>query len=76
MLTIYLQTELYDEYYFQFKGGVMRAWSTNPEFTTAINQVDAEKRKAQRVKGAPAYRYMTASDDVTEKFLRNVKKKY
>jgi hypothetical protein len=76
ILTIYLMTEDYDEYYFQYKNGVMRAWSTNVKFTAAINEVNAEKRVAKRVKGTRPYRYMTASDDVTEKFLKAVKKKY
>ena len=76
VLTLYLQTELYDEYYFQYKNGVMRAWSTNPDFTTAINEVADGKRVAERVKGATPYRYMSAPEDVTEKFLKSVKKKY
>ena len=54
----------------------MRAWSTNPDFTTAINEVADGKRKAERVKGANPYRYMSAPEDVTEKFLKEVKKKY
>ena len=76
ILTIYFQTDAYDEYYFQFKGGVMRAYSTNPAFNSKINEIDAGKRKAERVKGAPAYMYMSAPDDIAEKFLKNVKKKY
>ena len=76
VFTLYLETELYDEYYFQFKNGVMKAWSTNIDFTTAINEIDVEKRKAERAKGTQAYRYMSAPDDVTEKFLKDVKKKY
>jgi hypothetical protein len=76
VLTIYLLTELQDEYYFQLKGGVMKAWSTNIDFTTAINEIDAEKRKTERVKGAPAYRYMSAPDNVIDKILKDLKKKY
>ena len=76
ILTIYLMTELYDEYYFQYKNGVMIAWSTNIDFTTAINDVKPKKRRADKVKGQQSYRYMSGNDDVTEKFLKNVKKKY
>ena len=76
LLTIYLQTELYDEYYFSFKNGVMQAWSTNIDFTAAIDKLDAEKRKAKKVKGGRSYRYMSAPEDVTEKFLKQVKRKY
>ena len=76
ILTIYLETELYDEYYLQYKNGVMRAWSTNPDFTDAINAVDPGKRIAERSKGVQSYRYMLANESVTEKFLKQAKKKY
>ena len=76
VLTIYLKTELDDEYYFKYENGVMKAFSTNPDFITAINEIDVEKRNAEREKGAPAYRYISAPDDVTEKFLKEVKKKF
>ena len=76
ILTIYLMTELYDEYYFQYKNGVMKAWSTNVDFTTAINDVKLKKRKAEEMRGKRSYRYMSANDDVTEQFLKYIKKKY
>ena len=76
VLTIYLMTELYDEYYFQYKNGVMKAWSTNVDFTAAINDVKVKKRKAEEMRGKRSYRYMSANDDVTEKFLKYIKKKY
>ena len=76
VLTIYLQTELYDEYYFNYKNGVMRGWSTNPDFTDAINRVDDGKRVAERIRGVTSFRYMTAPDDITENFLKQAKKKY
>jgi len=76
VLTIYLQTEFYDEYYFQYKSGVMRSWSTNEDFNIAIREITDAKRKAEPKKGATPYRYMSAPEDVTEKFLKSVKKKY
>ena len=76
VLTIYMETEYYDEYYLQYKNGVMRAWSTNSQFNAAILSVPDGKRKAERIKGAQAYRYMIADEDVTDKFLKQVKKKY
>jgi len=76
VLTIYLQTEFYDEYYFQYKNGVMRSWSTNEDFNIVIREIADAKRKAEPKKGATAYRYMSAPEDVTEKFLKSVKKKY
>ena len=76
VLTIYLQTEFYDEYYFQYKNGVLRSWSTNEEFNIAIREITDAKRKAEPKKGATPYRYMSAPEDVTENFLKSVKKKY
>jgi hypothetical protein len=76
VLTIYLQTEFYDEYYFQYKSGVMRSWSTNEDFNIAIRDITDAKRKAEPKKGATPYRYMSAPEDVTEKFPKSVKKKY
>ena len=76
VLTVYLQTEFYDEYYFQYKNGVMRSWSTNEDFNIAIREIADGKRKAEPKKGATPYRYMSAPEDVTEKFLKSVKKKY
>ena len=38
--------------------------------------INDDKRRADPKKGATPYRYMSAPDDVTEKFLKSVKKKY
>jgi len=76
VLTIYLRTEFFDEYYFQYKNGVMRSWSTIEDFNIAIREIADAKRKAEPKKGATPYRYMSAPEDVTEKFLKSVKKKY
>jgi hypothetical protein len=76
VLTIYLQTEFYDEYYFQYKNGVMRSWSTNEDFNIAIREESESRRKLEVASGQSSYRYMLAPEDVTEKFLKSVKKKY
>ena len=54
----------------------MRAWSTNEDFNIAIREIADGKRKAESKKGATPYRYMSAPEDVTEKFLKQVNKKY
>ena len=46
------------------------------DFTDAINKEPDGKRVAERARGATAYRYMSAPDDITEKFLKQVKKNY
>jgi hypothetical protein len=66
----------YEEYYFKYKSGVMRAYSTNDDFTIAIQEIADGKRKAESKKGATPYRYMLAPEDVIDKFLKQVKKKY
>ena len=76
ILTIYLQTEFYDEYYFVYKNGLMRAVSTNPDFNLAISDVNDKNRKADPVKGKKPYRYMLAQDDAPEKFVKRIKKEF
>ena len=36
VLTIYLETEFGDIYFFQYKNGRMNVWSTNTDFTEVI----------------------------------------
>ena len=76
ILTIYLRTEFYDEYYFVYKNGLMRAISTNPEFNLAITDVSDSKRKSESIKGETPYRYMLANEDAPEKFLKRIKKQF
>ena len=76
ILTIYLRTEFYDEYFFVYKNGLMRAISTNPEFNLAISGVKDKKRKSKSVQGATPYRYMLANEDAPEKFLKRMKKQF
>ena len=76
VLTIYLQTEFYDEYYFQYKNGVMKAWSTTNEFNEEILDVKEGKRRADAKRGKKPYRYTVALEEDKDKFLRLAKKKY
>ena len=75
-LYIYLQTDFYDEYYFHYKNGVNRAWSTNEAFNLEIQKVNDSKRKAEQKRGQSPYRYMIAPDDATEKFIKKIKKRF
>ena len=76
ILSLYLQTEFYDEYFFTYKSGVMRAISTNPEFNTAITDVKDTKRKSKSIQGMDPFRYMLANEDSPEKFLKKINKKF
>ena len=75
ILTIYLLTEFEDEYYFQYKNSIMKAWSTIPEFTTVIKELSEGKKRVNPKEGG-RYKFTVASDNITEKFLKNAKKKY
>jgi len=63
-------------YYFNYKNGVMRAWSTTEEFNTAINEVAEGKRRAEQERGRSAYRYQIAPEEAAEKFRKKMKKRY
>ena len=76
ILTIYLQTEFYDEYYFVYNNGLMRSVSTNPDFNLAISDVNDNKRKAPQERGKKPYRYMLAQEDAPEKFVKRIKKEF
>jgi hypothetical protein len=47
-----METEYYDEYYFQYKNGVMRAWSTILNLMQQSYQflMEKEKLKDQKVR--------------------------
>ena len=76
VLSIYLQTEFYDEYFFTYKNGLMRAISTNPEFNASITDIKDTKRKSKSIQGLDPYRYMLANEDAPEKFLKKIKNKF
>ena len=76
ILTFYLDTDYDYKYYFQYRNGVMSSWSDNPDFEIAINEISNDKRRSERVRGAPAYRYMFVSEEVAERSLRKLIKKY
>ncbi|MEE2931024.1 MAG: hypothetical protein VX370_00675 [Bacteroidota bacterium] len=76
-LIIYLQTEFYDTYYFHYKNGIMRAFSTtNDMFNTVIKDVSENKRRAKQEDGKKAYRYQLATEDAVDKFYNLMQKRY
>ena len=54
----------------------MSSWSDNPDFEIAITEISNDKRRAERIRGAPAYRYMFVSEEVVERSLKKLLKKY
>ncbi len=75
ILTIFLTTESYESYYFNYKSGVMRARSSNPEFNEAIQEMKEGKRKAPHKGGIPAYRYQIAPEQSVDKFVKEMEKR-
>jgi len=75
ILTIYLETESYERYYFNYKSGVMRARSSNLVFNEAIQEMSEGKRKAKHKGGIPAYRYQIAPAQSVDKFVKEMEKR-
>lgn len=76
ILTIYLVTESYESYYFNYKSGVMRARSSNLEFNEAIQELKEGKRKAPHKGGIPAFRYQIAPQQSVDRFVKEMEKKH
>jgi hypothetical protein len=75
ILTIFLVTESYESYYFNYKAGVMRARSSNPAFNEAIQELSEGKRKASNKGGIPAYRYQIAAEQSVDRFVKEMEKR-
>jgi len=79
ILKIYFETEVYEVYLFQYENGVMLSNSTltNPtSFNGKINEIADAKRSVGPKNGAGIYRYQTVNDELAEKMIRLIKKKY
>jgi len=76
LLTIYLQTEFGEIYYFHYKNGVMQAYSTNEEFMTTLSEVKDGKRKAPQERGKKPYRYQMAKERAVENFYNRIEKEF
>ena len=76
-LTIYLQTDFYDTYYFNYKNGVMKVFSTtNDNFNNIIKEVSDDKKRAKQENGKKPYRYQLASESIVEKFYNQMQNLY
>ena len=75
ILTIFLVTESYESYYFNYKSGVMRARSSNPAFNESIKELKEGKRKAPHKGGIPAFRYQIAPQQSVDRFVKEMEKK-
>ena len=76
ILTIYLETAFDEEYFFQYKNGVMLSYSPEDDFTNKIREIAKDKRSVKSKSGTGAYRYQAVSEAVVEKKRRLIEKKY
>ena len=76
VLTIYLETAMDEEYFFQYENGVMRSYSPEDDFTNKIREIADDKRSTGSKNGTRAYRYQAVNDEVAEKMKRLIEKKY
>ncbi len=70
VITIYLELNETNWFYFQYKGGVMRTTSTNEQFNNIIREIKPDDRKLKVEKGEKPYSYYPATKVIVKKFLK------
>ncbi|MAW30674.1 MAG: hypothetical protein CMD15_02035 [Flavobacteriales bacterium] len=76
VLTIYLETEFGDIYFFQYKNGRMNVWSTNTDFTEVIQNIPNDRKSLEIGESTSAYIYNLVSEEFVNKVRRQIKKTY
>ncbi len=70
VLTIYLEINQNNWYFFSYTRGIMQAISSNVDFNTAITETKPDKRKSKAEKGQEHYQYMYSTERKKKDFLR------
>ncbi len=70
VLTIYLQIDKNNWYFFTYTRGIMQAISSDSEFNTAITDTKPDKRKVKVGKGQTPYSFMYSTERKKRDFLR------
>jgi len=70
VLTIYLEIDKNNWYFFTYTRGIMQAISSNSEFNTAITETKPDKRKSKAEKGQEPYQFMYSTERKKKDFLR------
>jgi hypothetical protein len=70
-ITVYLELTPSKWYIFSFKGssGIMKLYSTNGDFMSAVMGVKPDKRRIKAEKGNRGYQYMNGSKNDRTRFL-------
>ncbi len=69
-INIMLQMDENNFYYFNYRGGLMQAYSTNEEFNTVILETKKDKTKFKGAKGVEDYQFMLSSKTKAVGFRR------
>lgn len=69
-LHIYLEMDDANWYYFNYKRGIMRIFSTDNDFNNLLIDVKADKRKAETGRGEEPYTFMLGTNKMRNDFIR------
>jgi hypothetical protein len=69
ILTIYIEVDKNNWYFFTYTRGIMQAISSNADFNSAITETKPDKRKS-KAKGRESYQYMYSTERKKRDFLR------
>lgn len=69
-LTIYLEIDRNNWYFFTYTRGMMQAISSDVDFNTAIQETKPDKRKSKAKKGQESYVFMYSTERKKKDFLR------
>ena len=70
VLTIYLELDPNNWYFFTYTRGLMQAISSDADFNTAIQETKSDKRKSKAEKGQEPYQFMYSTERKKKDFLR------
>ncbi|MCB0409489.1 MAG: hypothetical protein KDD29_04670, partial [Flavobacteriales bacterium] len=70
ILTIYLEIDRNNWYFFTYTRGIMQAISSDNDFNTAIQETKPDKRKSKAEKGQEPYQFMYSTERKKTDFLR------
>lgn len=69
-ISIYLEIDSRNWYFFNYRAEIMQAVSSNDEFNTAVKE--AKKNKLEREKGKARYKYLMGSEAKKIQFLKKI----
>jgi len=67
-ITMYLELDANNWYYFTYKRGMMQTYSTDKEYNTIVKETKDDKRKAKE--GKVSYQFMLGTESSKVKFLK------